>query len=262
MARIRTVKPEFFRHEGLYEAEQASGLPLRLAFAGLWTACDREGRFRWRPRQLKLDALPFDDLDFGQVLDALAVAGFVCRYVVDGQEYGFVPSWPRHQVINNREAASSLPEPTADALSTRASRVNDACPTPLVQAQGEGKGREGNMEGKGTNTGSLSARDHSAEVLASFGIDRDEADALNETRGIKGLWPIGAGEVARFLERPSRAGATGRHTAVAVAINAAILTGHGLLSDDIPDVGIERQADQSNKPRQVILPPETVSHAE
>jgi hypothetical protein len=64
MARIRTIKPEFFRHADLYEAEKETGLPLRLAFAGLWTAADREGRFKWRPRELKLDCLPHDEVDF------------------------------------------------------------------------------------------------------------------------------------------------------------------------------------------------------
>ena len=48
MARIRTIKPEFFRHEALYEAEHETGLPLRVAYAGLWTAADREGRFQWK----------------------------------------------------------------------------------------------------------------------------------------------------------------------------------------------------------------------
>jgi hypothetical protein len=70
LARIRTIKPEFFRHADLYEAEKETGLPLRLAFAGLWTAADREGRFKWRPRELKLDCLPHDDVDFSRVLDA------------------------------------------------------------------------------------------------------------------------------------------------------------------------------------------------
>jgi hypothetical protein len=36
--RIRTIKPEFFHHEGIYEAELQSNLPLRLAFIGLWCA--------------------------------------------------------------------------------------------------------------------------------------------------------------------------------------------------------------------------------
>jgi hypothetical protein len=64
MARIRTVKPELFRHDSLFEAEQECQLPLRLAFIGLFTCCDREGRFRWRLRQLKLDVLPYDSIDF------------------------------------------------------------------------------------------------------------------------------------------------------------------------------------------------------
>lgn len=53
MSRIRTVKPELFKHEELFDAEQNSKLPLRLAFIGLFTVADREGRFKWRPRTLK-----------------------------------------------------------------------------------------------------------------------------------------------------------------------------------------------------------------
>lgn len=147
MARIRTIKPEFFRHSDLYEAERESGLPLRLAFAGLWTAADREGRFKWKPRELKLDCLPHDDVDFSRVLDALATRGWVVRYAVSGVEYGAIPTWQTHQIINNRESASTFPEPNENNMLTRAERVDDACPTPLEQVQGEGKGKEG--EGKG-----------------------------------------------------------------------------------------------------------------
>jgi hypothetical protein len=147
MARIRTIKPEFFRHGGLFDAEIETGLPLRVAFAGLWSACDREGRFMWRPRQLKLDALPFDQVDFAQVLDALRAGGHVVRYTVNGVDYGCIPSWKRHQVINNRETESILPLPCELSLAagsvTRAARVADTTPTPLVHAEAEGNGKEG-----------------------------------------------------------------------------------------------------------------------
>ena len=135
MARIRTVKPEFFRHVKLYEAEKTYGLPLRMAFAGLWTAADREGRFRWEPRALKLDCLPYDECDFAKVLESLAAEGFIRQYEVDGEKFGCIPSWHQHQVINNREIASQLPEP----------RVIDACPTraPRDTEDAKGKGREG-----------------------------------------------------------------------------------------------------------------------
>lgn len=142
MARIRTIKPGFFKHGDLFDSEQETGLPLRLAFAGVWCLCDREGRFRWKPREMKLDVLPYDDVDFSRVLDALATRGFLVKYQCEGVMYGWVPTFTEHQVINNREAPSTIPafEPEmaviADAWLTRAPRVNDA-------AVGEGKGREG-----------------------------------------------------------------------------------------------------------------------
>ena len=117
MSRIRTTKPEFYRHEALFEAEKESGLPLRVAYPALWTVADREGRFRWRPRELKLDCLPYDDVDFAVVLAALEKAGFIVAYDVDGQRYGWIPTFHKHQVINQREAPSKLPPmPAGDAL--------------------------------------------------------------------------------------------------------------------------------------------------
>ena len=158
--RIRTIKPEFFVHEELFDAEAESGLPLRLAFAGLWCASDREGRFQWRPRTLKLGILPYDDVDFGAVLDALEDGGFVVRYEVDGKQYGEIPSWPHHQVINGRESDSKIPQNPAvdDASGTREARVEDASDTRHVHARGEGKGREGKgKERRDCEAGSASA---------------------------------------------------------------------------------------------------------
>ncbi len=111
MPRIRTVKPDLFRHEALYEAEMRYQLPLRFAFIGLFTCCDREGRFRWRPRQLKLDVLPYDEMDFSIILNALAEVGFIEKYAAQGEEYGYIPSWHRHQVLNNKEKKSDYPVP-------------------------------------------------------------------------------------------------------------------------------------------------------
>jgi hypothetical protein len=161
MARIRTIKPGFFRHADLYDAEVETGLPLRIAFAGLWCCADREGRFRWNPRELKLDALPHDAVDFARVLDALTTRGFIVRYETPSGVFGAIPSWSKHQVINNREAASELPPPpssegeikqnqtVANASSTRAPRVEHANAKPLCPAQGEGEQEgEGNRKGR------------------------------------------------------------------------------------------------------------------
>lgn len=111
MARIRTIKPAFFRDYDLFILERESGLPVRVAFAGLWTAADREGLFTWTPRELKLDCLPHDDVNFSDVLDALERGGFIRRYEVSGRAYGCVRSWHKHQRPRNDEEASRLPAP-------------------------------------------------------------------------------------------------------------------------------------------------------
>jgi hypothetical protein len=111
MARIRTIKPEFFLHEGLYDLEMETGLPVRLAYVGLWCQADREGRFKWEPRKLKSQVLPFDEgIDFEEVLDAFAGEGLIVKYEVDGDVYACIPSWNRNQAINSREASSRLPD--------------------------------------------------------------------------------------------------------------------------------------------------------
>jgi hypothetical protein len=161
MARIRTIKPSFFRHHALFRLEQSSGFPMRVAFAGLWTCADREGRFRWVPEELKLDCTPHDTLDFGALLDALSDAGFIIKYEVDGVTYGAIPSFLEHQVINNREQPSALPAPNAKGTraprkATRAPRVPGACPTPVkeplepLKRNMEGKGREEDSVAKAT----------------------------------------------------------------------------------------------------------------
>ncbi|MEC9345507.1 MAG: hypothetical protein VYB54_04720 [Pseudomonadota bacterium] len=149
MARIRTIKPDFFRHEGLFDLEQETGLPVRLAFAGLWTVADKKGRFEWRPRRIKTEVMPYDDVDFSRVLDALATRGYVVRYSVDGVEYAYIPSWERHQAINNRERDSDLPSPSEDVDCkeelTRHPRVERASSTRQCNYQGEGEGEGGSV---------------------------------------------------------------------------------------------------------------------
>lgn len=110
MARKRFVSPEFFAHGDLYDAERATGLPLRLAYAGLWTVTDRRGMFWWKPREMKLQIMPYDDVDFERILTALEAYGFVERYAVDGKRFGRVPSFERWQTFHRNESPSDVPD--------------------------------------------------------------------------------------------------------------------------------------------------------
>lgn len=111
MARARVVHPNFFLNEQLVAAEQATGLPLRLAYVGLWTQADRMGRFEWRPTVLKLAILPWDACDFAAVLEALEAAGFITSWAVEDRRYGHIPTWARWQRPHPREAPSRIPPP-------------------------------------------------------------------------------------------------------------------------------------------------------
>lgn len=112
MSRIRTIKPEFFRHEGLQDIEVANpGSYVMLVFAGLWLVADREGRFEWRPRRLKLDVLPFLDFDMERTLNILDDSGLVLKYEHSGETYGAIMSWDRHQIVGRDEPPSEIPAP-------------------------------------------------------------------------------------------------------------------------------------------------------
>lgn len=109
--RIRSVKPEFLLHFGIYQAEAETGLPLRVSFMGLWMAADREGRFKWRPEALKAQILPHDPINFSSVLDALADRGFIVQYSDGDDDLGAVVNFTKHQVVNSRETQSKLAPP-------------------------------------------------------------------------------------------------------------------------------------------------------
>jgi hypothetical protein len=182
MPRQRLIKPEFFKHGELYDAEKVSGLPLRVAFAGLWCQADREGRFVWKPRELKTDVLPHDDCDFSTVLAMLERYEFVRSYVVDGKRYGFIPTFKEHQTFNVREQASRLPAPT--------STVHVPCEH-QTNITGTGTGR-----GAGTGT----SADGSAfmRMLSRVGNAREfEAERLAMLQGMPGHHSATAEQVER-----------------------------------------------------------------
>jgi len=124
MARIRSIKPEFFLHEDLAELSPAH----RLLFIGLWTLADREGRLEDRPKRIKAALFPWDDCDVDAMLGELAEGGFVVRYEAQGVRGVAIPAFTKHQKPHVREASSEIPPPPGhhpDA-SRRATHQGDA----------------------------------------------------------------------------------------------------------------------------------------
>lgn len=112
MARIRTIKPDFFLHERLAQLSPFH----RLLFIGLWTQADREGRLEDRPQRLKISILPYDDCDIDVMLWDLHKheERFIIRYEVNGKRYICIPSFKKHQRPHCKEAESTIPPLSID----------------------------------------------------------------------------------------------------------------------------------------------------
>lgn len=116
MARIRTVKPEFFT--SLSNADLP--IPTRLTFIGLWTHVDDEGRCVDDARLIKAALWPLERSvkAIEEDLAALEKSDKIHRYIVDGRRYLVVTEWSRHQHIN-RPKESRLPQPPVTDESRR-----------------------------------------------------------------------------------------------------------------------------------------------
>lgn len=146
MARIRTIKPDFFKNEELAEMPAMN----RLLFIGLWTQADREGRLLDRPKRLKAEIFPYDNYDVDKGLNQLFEAGLIIRYKtnVNISDRVLVPEQPetelaiiqiinflKHQKIDKaNEKESELPEPYPQDYKKTITSLEEV---------GEGKGKEG-----------------------------------------------------------------------------------------------------------------------
>ena len=129
MARIRTLKPEFWADEKLAPLDALT----RLVFLGLISMADDAGRLVDSVKQLDGMLFPQTDDTCGPALESLASASRIIRYVSEsGQRLIQIAHWARHQRVDHpnahvlpgpSELASTEPyTPAAVAVSSRAPR--------------------------------------------------------------------------------------------------------------------------------------------
>ena len=107
MARSRNIKPGFFKNEELAELP----FEVRLLFIGLWTMADREGRLEDRPKKIKMELFPVDNVDVDHMLTQLAGKDFIVRYEANSCKYIAVLNFKKHQNPHHKEQASTIPAP-------------------------------------------------------------------------------------------------------------------------------------------------------
>ena len=111
MARIRTVKPEFFQDEEL----AACSPHARLLAIALLQLCDKNGVFRNIPMQVHAHAFPWEAMvKVPALLGELEGIGYLFFYTVKGREYGYIPGFLKHQSLAGKEAQAEGRYPLPD----------------------------------------------------------------------------------------------------------------------------------------------------
>ncbi|MDJ0950940.1 MAG: hypothetical protein QNJ94_18670 [Alphaproteobacteria bacterium] len=168
MARIRTIKPEFWASEQVIDVSRDA----RLLFIGLWTYVDDNGVIPVKPRTLKMQVFPADDditsSTIRLLLDELSASGLIAFYTVDGVDYLHVTGWKKHQKID-RPSYKYPPPPKA----TRRALVEAHPP--------EGSRREGSLSPPRTTSSSESRSidDDSSKARRKSQVDADFEEFWN-----------------------------------------------------------------------------------
>ena len=210
MARIRTIKPDFFASPKSARVTRDA----RLFFAGLLTEADDEGRLLCSSKRLAGCLFPYDeDVDAAIVeawLAQLQAANLIHIYTHEDVRYALVNGFTEHQKVSH-PTASKLPAPTPGTTSRNAPENFVKPPENFV---GERKGRERKgkelapapapkerkpdelwdavMDACGVNTGELtgSARGgHNKAVAELRAINANPQDVAARARNYRRTYP-------------------------------------------------------------------------
>lgn len=135
MARIRTIKPEFWASEQVMECSPMA----RLLFIGLWNFCDDAGNHVASERTIKAEIFPGDDIstdDVRRMLAELSANGLIAFYASNDKGFIHVTGW-KHQKIERPSFKHPAYPGTVSANDRRT--LGDQSPP-------EGNGREGKGE--------------------------------------------------------------------------------------------------------------------
>lgn len=106
MPRIRSIHPGLFTDECFMSLSAYA----MAAWPGIWIEADDQGVFEWKPLTLKARLLPCAAVDMGDTLAEYEARGMVCRFDVDGRNYGAIRNFRKFQRPEKPKAWHPLPE--------------------------------------------------------------------------------------------------------------------------------------------------------
>lgn len=171
MARIRTIKPDFWTDEKVGECSVSA----RLLLIACLNFSDDHGGLDRSAKQLKAQAFPYDQIDCEPLVVELINVGILIEYEVDGKKYLHIKGFQKHQKVE-KPARPRIPiyEPSGSPRGG----LGEESPSSSGSSLGrEGKGREerGRARENGESAGESGEGDHKFEsariAAAQAGID-------------------------------------------------------------------------------------------
>jgi hypothetical protein len=133
MARIRTIKPDFWTDEKVTECSVSA----RLFFIGCWNFADDNGNLQRSAKKLKMQIFPADSIECEPLIQELSTHGLLIEYSVNSEKFLHINGFNKHQIIN-RPSKTGLPKPNFNECS----RNNHAPLTEPSRTEGKGIGED------------------------------------------------------------------------------------------------------------------------
>lgn len=107
MSRSRNIKPGLWLNEELAEIS----IPARYLFPALWCLADKEGRLEYRPKKIKIEVYPYDEIDIIPLVAELHGKKFISVYENEGLFYVQINNFTKHQNPHPKEKSNGYPAP-------------------------------------------------------------------------------------------------------------------------------------------------------
>ena len=146
MARIRTIKPEF------WEDEKLAKLPVyaRLLFIGTWNFADDNGVLLANPVLMKSHIFPYEDIGISTIsewIDILVENGMLIRTTYNGKDYLVIRKFLIHQKINRKSIRINLPLPVVLQVIDEYNKTHGVLTEPSLQEREQGIGNRNDGTG-------------------------------------------------------------------------------------------------------------------
>ena len=133
MARIRTIKPEFWEDEKIGKLP----IPCRLFFIGCWNFAEDFGVIKGNAALLKSQIFPYDEnlrvSEIKKWIDALVDARMLVPIIHAEESYYFIRTFRSHQVLDKRYDKSYIGKGIVKELISKALNDNDVNTTSTLR---------------------------------------------------------------------------------------------------------------------------------